>query len=391
MNKRFKFTDKLIQSLPAHIRDSRATEAEYSDTDITGLKCLIGKTGNRRFLFRYTFHSRKYSISLGKFGDIKVSDAKRIAQKHRVTLLEGRNPKVERDEHTHMTLNDFFFNHYLPLVRKRKRTWQDDLYRWHRIIEPQLGSTPLCELRTLDVQRLHIELADTKHKYGKTYAPATCNQVLLILKAITRYALEAGVIDEDVCKPIKLYKLNNARTRFLTKFEVKRLLKECKAYSNKVIAGYIATLALTGLRCSEVSNIKVKDMDIKNRVIHIPHTKNGKPRTVYITDTLLGFIGAIPLQRNNPYLFASKVEGKPLKSARKTFKKLLINAKIDPSDVCLHTLRHSVASNLVSAGVSLRLVQEQLSHASIVSTQRYAKLTSESMRNTSEQLAHLFK
>ena len=82
MNKRFKFTDKLIQSLPAHIRESRATEAEYSDTDITGLKCLIGKTGNRRFLFRYTFHSRKYSISLGKFGDIKVADAKRIAQKH---------------------------------------------------------------------------------------------------------------------------------------------------------------------------------------------------------------------------------------------------------------------------------------------------------------------
>lgn len=44
MNKRFKFTDKLIQSLPTHTSESRATQVEYSDIDIKGLKCLIGKT-----------------------------------------------------------------------------------------------------------------------------------------------------------------------------------------------------------------------------------------------------------------------------------------------------------------------------------------------------------
>jgi integrase len=171
---------------------------------------------------------------------------------------------------------------------------------------------------------------------------------------------------------------------------VKRLLNACREYSNKTIAGYIAILALTGLRCGEVSNIKVKDVDIKRRVIEIRVTKNGRKRVVFITDSMLAFIGNIPLKADNPYLFAGRVKGQPLRSTRKTFFKLLKRAQVNADGVCQHTLRHSVASNLVSNGVSLRLVQEQLAHRSIISTQRYSKLTTESMRQTSETLSNLF-
>jgi integrase len=167
------------------------------------------------------------------------------------------------------------------------------------------------------------------------------------------------------------------------------LLKACREYSNKTISSYIALLALTGLRCSEIANIKVKDVDVAKRVIHIPITKNGKSRSVYLTDPMLAVIGRVPLKVDNPYLFAGRVKGKPLSSVRKTFIKLLKRSQINGDDVCLHTLRHSVASNLVSAGVSLRLVQEQLAHKSIISTQRYAKLTTESMKQTSETLSNM--
>jgi site-specific recombinase XerD len=133
----------------------------------------------------------------------------------------------------------------------------------------------------------------------------------------------------------------------------------------------------------------VKDVDIAKRVIHIPITKNGKARSVYLTDPMLAFIGRVPLKVDNPYLFAGRVKGKPLGSTRKTFIKLLKRAQVNGDDICQHSLRHSVASNLVSAGVSLRLVQEILGHKSIISTQRYAKLTTESMRQTSETLSNM--
>lgn len=390
MLKRFKFTDKAIRALPANPRDAKSTELEVSDTEAQGLKCLVGKSGNKRFLFRYTYHRRKQSIGLGRFGDISVATARKLAQQYRVSLLNDVNPKAERDCHTKLTLNAFFTDHYAPSIKKRKKSWRDDVYRYDIMVKPWLGHLAFRDIRTIDVQQLHLRLADTKNKYGNPYAPASCNQALMILKSMTKYALSLGVVDEDVCAPVKLFKLNNARTRFLSKHEIKRLLAVCRAYSNKTIAGYIAMLALTGLRCSEVTHIKIKDVDLKKRVISIPETKNGRPRTVHLTDLMLGFIGRIPLQPDNPYLFASRAKGKPLKSARKTFNKLLARAQINPDGVCLHTLRHSVASNLVSEGVSLRLVQEQLAHKSIISTQRYAKLTTESMRETSETLSELF-
>ena len=266
----------------------------------------------------------------------------------------------------------------------------DDVYRYDTHIAPKFGHLLYQDLRTIDVQQLHLKMTDTINKYGNLYAPATANQVLMILKSLTKYAVSLGVVDTDVCLPVKLFRLNNARTHFLTTFEIKRLLKVCREYSNRTIAAYIATLALTGLRCGEVSNIKVKDVDIKKRIIHIPITKNFKPRTVFITDYLLSFIGNVPLKPDNPYLFAGKVKGQPLRSVRKTFFKLLKRAQVNSDGICLHSLRHSVASNLASENISLRLIQEQLSHRSIISTQRYTKVNTESMRQTSETLSKMF-
>ncbi|MDG1732376.1 MAG: site-specific integrase [Thalassotalea sp.] len=389
MQKRFKFTDKAIKALPNNPRDSKSTELEVTCLITPNLKCIVGKTGNKRFLFRYTYKGRKFSMSLGSV-DIGVAAARRIVQKHKMALSEGQNPKAERDSHQRLTLDEFFEEHYLPSIKKRKKSWRDDVYRYEVNISPKLGRILYQDLRTIDVQQLHLKITDTVNKYGNFYAPATANQVLMILKSMTKYAINLDVIEGDVCLPVKLFRLNNARTHFLTTYEVKRLLNACREYSNKTIAGYIAILALTGLRCGEVSNIKVKDVDIKRRVIEIPMTKNGRKRVVFITDSMLAFIGNIPLKADNPYLFAGRVKGQPLRSTRKTFFKLLKRAQVNADGVCQHTLRHSVASNLVSNGVSLRLVQEQLAHRSIISTQRYSKLTTESMRQTSETLSNLF-
>lgn len=387
--KKFKFTDKAIKALPANDRASKSTELEVSDTLVQGLKCLVGKTGNKRFLFRYTYNFKKQSISLGRVADISVARARQKAQKHRVSLGEGINPKVERDCPTRLTLNTFFNEHYLPSIKKRKKTWQDDKYRYDIMIAPKLGNILFRELRTIDVQKLHLSLTEQVNKYGRIYKKSTCNQALMIVKLMSKSALTLGVIKSDVCLPVKLFRLNNARTHFLNVHEVKRLLKACREYSNKTISSYLALLILTGLRAGEAANIKVKDVDVAKRVIHIPVTKNGKSRTVYLTDMSLGFIARVPLKVDNPYLFAGRVKGKPLGSARKTFLKLLKKAQINEKDVCIHTLRHSFASNLASSGVSLRLIQESMAHKSLISTQIYSKLTTESMRQTSETLSNM--
>ncbi|MCK7125289.1 integrase, partial [Enterobacter kobei] len=51
--KRFRFTNQLIKSLPPNTSDARSTDAEYSDTEISGLKCLVSRReGRKKFLLR---------------------------------------------------------------------------------------------------------------------------------------------------------------------------------------------------------------------------------------------------------------------------------------------------------------------------------------------------
>lgn len=389
MIKQFKFTDKAVKALPSNPINSNVNELEVSDTLVPGLKCLVSGAGNKRFRFRFSYQGKKQSISLGRFGDINVSMAREIAQQYRIMLADGINPRVDKQSTSQLTVNAFFYEHYLPNIKKRKKTWRDDQYRYDIMIAPTLGHIPYQELTTLDVEKLHLGLTDTINKHGKPYAPASCNQALMVIKSLTKYLYGLNLVPNDVSLPVKLFRLDNARTRFLDIKETKRLLDACSACPSKIYAAYVAILALTGLRCSEASRIKWTDIDFEQLIVFIATTKNGSARTVHLSRKMLTFIEPIQPTPENPYIFAGKVKGQPLKSARKTFKKLLIRAGIDPTGVCLHTLRHSLGSNLASNGVSLRLIQEQLQHRSIISTQRYAKLTTESMRKTSETFSNL--
>jgi len=69
MKKKFKFTNARIKGLNPHDLNSRSTEQEFTDdSDVTGLKLLVGKSGSKRFLMRYAFQGRKKSIAIGRFG-----------------------------------------------------------------------------------------------------------------------------------------------------------------------------------------------------------------------------------------------------------------------------------------------------------------------------------
>uniref|UniRef100_UPI00223F6B73 Arm DNA-binding domain-containing protein n=1 Tax=Aeromonas salmonicida TaxID=645 RepID=UPI00223F6B73 len=100
MQTKFRFTNAAIKALPAQQREAGATELEFSDTEVIGLKLLSGKSqGSKRFLLRYTLQGKKRSIALGRFGDIDVSQARTIARKYKAMLAEGIDPVAERDSY----------------------------------------------------------------------------------------------------------------------------------------------------------------------------------------------------------------------------------------------------------------------------------------------------
>lgn len=71
MQKKFKFTNAKLKAIKPHDKGSPSTELELSDdSDVSGLKLLVGKSGSKRFLLRYTFKSKKRSIAIRSWGQV---------------------------------------------------------------------------------------------------------------------------------------------------------------------------------------------------------------------------------------------------------------------------------------------------------------------------------
>lgn len=158
-----------------------------------------------------------------------------------------------------------------------------------------------------------------------------------------------------------------------------------------------ALLFDTGLRISEAADLKACDIDRARGVIHVRHGKGNKERQIKLGDRLYELLRAFwkqvrmadphsePLSRDS-LLFSNKDGGRIcLSSARKALKHAVQAAGITKR-VTPHTLRHSYATSQLEAGVDLKVVQAQLGHSDISSTQIYLRVSSRLIRQAPSPL-----
>lgn len=150
----------------------------------------------------------------------------------------------------------------------------------------------------------------------------------------------------------------------------------------------MVTLAYAGgLRVSEITNLKVKDVNIDELIIHIKGAKGNKDRITVFPEKLKNkiekFIGG---KNSNDFVFASERGGKLTeRTAQKVFENALKKSGIK-KEATFHSLRHSFATHLLENGVDVRYVQELLGHANIRTTQIYTKVTNPALRKIKSPL-----
>jgi site-specific recombinase XerD len=133
---------------------------------------------------------------------------------------------------------------------------------------------------------------------------------------------------------------------------------------------------VTGMRCSEVINLKVADIDSGRRVIRVLHGKGKKQREVQLPDKLLAMLREYYLKfRPDKYLFAGFKPGTPYSatSIRKIINRGALQAGIT-KNVSPHVLRHSYATHMLENGVDIRRLQMLMGHNSIKTTTVYLHL-----------------
>jgi integrase/recombinase XerD len=168
----------------------------------------------------------------------------------------------------------------------------------------------------------------------------------------------------------------------LTRAEVQRVLQSVRRPLYRVC---LATIYSCGLRLKEGTELQVTDVDRGHMVLHIRHAKGDKDRYVPLPRRTLELLEGLWLSHQHPvWLFPSGgagiVQGAPASHsvAPGTLQKLFRVVRQElglRKPVSIHTLRHSYATHLLEAGVTLRQIQVYLGHSTPQTTARYTHLT----------------
>ncbi|GAK85921.1 integrase [Vibrio ponticus] len=316
----------------------------------TGVRCLVGKSGNKRFLLRYIspVTGKKASIGLGKHPEIDILTLRRISKEYRQQILEGTDPKLERDNQSvdkTMTLERFFDEVYLPLA-KQKRSWKDDVARFRQHAK-SIHHIPINELTAAHIVKVQMVMQEAISKTtGKPYALATINRVIALLKTINKLAYK--LMDAPfIANKVSLLRVDNVRTGYLSEQQLREFIGHALNYPDKQTGAFLALLFLTGARDKELRFRLWTDINWQELSLNIPHTKNGTSHTIYLSDYMVEILRSLPKVTNNPYIFAGRKHRK-LSAARHALK--VIKAKMglpdipgDKNNITLHSARHTVA------------------------------------------------
>ncbi len=262
---------------------------------------------------------------------------------------------------------------------ERQKSYRDKRLLVKQLVE-RFGNLKVRDLNTKIIEQWQSEQL-------KCNKPATANRKLTVLKHMINKGTDWEMATEETLKQVrkvKLLKENNTRLRFLTVEECQTLIDYCASHLKPIV-----TVALhTGMRLSEILNLKWEQVDLKHGFILLDTTKNGERREIPIDNTLIKMFNNMPRGFESKYVFAGK-DGDPYKSVKRSFSTALKKAEI--RDFKFHDLRHTFASHLVMAGVDITSVKELLGHKSLSMTMRYSHLSPSHKRKAVNKLDEVLK
>jgi integrase/recombinase XerC/integrase/recombinase XerD len=210
----------------------------------------------------------------------------------------------------------------------------------------------------------------------QTYKPKTFHRIISTLSSFYRFLYTQGAVTANPLTGIDRPRIKQQDVKYLKHNQVLRLLDSIDDPRDKLI---VRTIYATGVRVSELCNMNIEDIDFDEHTIRI-RGKGDKMRTVFIDDDtradILKFIG----NRIEGPVFVGQ-QGKNISS--RAIQHIFKNYA--PSGITPHKIRHSYASELYKRSKNLRVVQENLGHTSIKTTEIYLHTDIDERRQVYQQ------
>lgn len=245
-----------------------------------------------------------------------------------------------------------------------------------------------------NINFLEVEYQDIRLLYNfledKHYSKNTIARHISSIRSFYKYLSFNKIINNNPFNMAHLPKKDKMLPKFLYYNELMEMfdsinLDNVYGKRNRCI---LEVLYATGVRVSELVNIKLSDIDFDNGTIKVIG-KGNKERIVYFLDYpkkyMLDYIenGRNVMLNNKPceYLFINKLGNKLTTRGVELIIKDIISKTSIKSNVTPHTIRHTFATHLLNEGCDIMSVKELLGHESLKATQVYTHITNEELRN----------
>ncbi len=368
------FTKAVIDGLAMPEAGQRTT---YHDIKTNGLQLRVTHTGVKTFsLYRRVKAGSVERVTLGRYPDMTIEQARREAARLNALLVQGINPNTDVRALKSETTLEGLFNDFIKhrrnnrgayLTESSKKAYQScfklHLQKW--------GNRKLSQFKDTDFGKLHTAIGNTH--------TTMANRVIALAASLFSYAKERKLYTgANPAQGIKKFP-ETKRDRFLQSDELPAFFKALADEPNVTMRDYFLVALLTGARRSNVLAMQWKQLHLERGEWKIPVTKNGEPQTVTLSPEAIEILKARQ-GIGDIWVFPGVGQSGHLEEPKKAWKRVLGRAGLD--NLRIHDLRRTLGSWQAKTGASLVIVGKSLNHKSHSTTAIYARLDLDPVRES---------
>src|SRR3990167_7421040 len=314
--------------LPPKDRD----QVFYRDDQLKDFAVRVTASGVKSFVIEKIIGNKVKRITLGRFGELTVEQARKEAQKLMGKIAIGIDPIAEKKSTKvkAVTLAEVFQDY----LKSRKELKPKTLYDYNNLIRVAFNewkNKPLLSITKDKIVKHHERLGTER---GAAYA----NQSMRVLRALFNFAAgqyedsqgKSLIVDNPVSRLSQTrawYRIERRHT-FVKSHELVAWYQSVMNLQNETLRDYLLLILFTGLRRQEAAKLKWDQVDLKGKTLTILDTKNRQPHALPLSEYLYDLLIKRNQNTNSEYVFPGTGKGGYIVEPRKQMAKVIEETKI---------------------------------------------------------------
>tara|TARA_R110002051_G_scaffold153904_1_gene226236 strand:- start:7516 stop:8685 length:1170 start_codon:yes stop_codon:yes gene_type:complete len=344
----------------------------YYDAKEKGLVLAVTPAGGKSFYLYKRIDGRPERLLLGKFPDLTVENARKLAASAKGEIAMGENPqKAKRSIRDEMTFGALFSEYLEKHSKVHKRSWAYDEREVNKFLKHWFNRK-ISSIEKAEVERLHA-------KVGKDNGLYQANRLLERIRSIFNKAADWGWQGTNPATGIKKYR-EKSRDRFLQPEELPRFFEALANEPNEAARDFFMISLLAGARKSNTLAMRWDEISFHGETWRIALTKNDDPQIVHLSPQAMEILKERKLHSLSPWVFPGGGASGHLADPKKAWMRILKEAGI--ADLRIHDLRRTLGSWQAATGANSYIIGKSLGHRSQQSTAVYARLNLDPVRDS---------